>query len=181
MGKAKGKALNDRQRAFVEHYLVCWNASEAARRAGYSKKTAREIGRENLTKPDIRAEIERRFAELGMGSDEVLARLASHARGSLQPFLQTQGENVLVDLTSDDAQAHLHLIKKIKTKKRSYTRDDEPVTETETEIEIHDPQTALVHLGRHWGLFIDKSISGEEVYREHMEKWANAITHSKVA
>ena len=40
--------LNARQQRFVEEYLVDLNATQAAIRAGYSKKTAREIGCENL-------------------------------------------------------------------------------------------------------------------------------------
>ena len=44
--------LTDKQRAFVSQYLICWNASEAARRAGYSVKSAYSIGSENLTKPN---------------------------------------------------------------------------------------------------------------------------------
>lgn len=161
--KAK-KELNDRQRAFVEHYLTTWNASESARRAGHSAKTAAAIGWENLRKPEIRNEIEKRLSEFHMGADEVLARLASMARGSLYPFTDSGGN---VTLDTDTALANFHLLKKVKVKTRSYGRDD-PVLEKETEIEIHDPQAALVQLGRHHNLFIEKQAvehSGETVLR----------------
>lgn len=46
-------ALTDKQRRFVDEYLVDLNATQAAIRAGYSQKTARQIGDENLSKPDI--------------------------------------------------------------------------------------------------------------------------------
>ncbi len=46
--------LNERQKAFCEHYAACLNATEAAKRAGYNKKTAYSIGSENLTKPEIK-------------------------------------------------------------------------------------------------------------------------------
>lgn len=45
--------LNARQQRFVDEYLIDLNATQAAIRAGYSAKTARQIGQENLTKPDI--------------------------------------------------------------------------------------------------------------------------------
>lgn len=51
-------ALTAKQRAFVEFYTG--NATEAAIKAGYSKDTARSIGQENLTKPDIIAAIKER-------------------------------------------------------------------------------------------------------------------------
>lgn len=50
--------LTPKQQRFVEEYLVDLNATQAAIRAGYSEKTAKVIGHENLTKPDIAAAIE---------------------------------------------------------------------------------------------------------------------------
>ena len=47
-----GKWMNDRQKRFVEEYLVDFNATQAAIRAGYSPKTAYSIGNENLKKPE---------------------------------------------------------------------------------------------------------------------------------
>lgn len=49
--------LTPRQRLFVDEYVLCNNASEAARRAGYSEKTAGAIATENLQKPAIRQAI----------------------------------------------------------------------------------------------------------------------------
>lgn len=46
-------ALTPKQARFVEEYLIDLNATQAAIRAGYSARTARKIGQENLTKPDI--------------------------------------------------------------------------------------------------------------------------------
>jgi phage terminase small subunit len=50
--------LTAKQERFVEEYLIDFNAAAAAVRAGYSKKTARFIGAENLTKPNIQAAIQ---------------------------------------------------------------------------------------------------------------------------
>ena len=75
------RALSARQEKFVEHYAICSNATEAARLAGYSAKTARVIGSENLLKPAIREAIEARqrvFAqELRITKGDVLAGLLS--------------------------------------------------------------------------------------------------------
>lgn len=61
---AKGK-LTPKQERFVAEYLIDLNATQAAIRAGYSAKTAAAIGHENLTKPEIAAEVEKRQAKLG--------------------------------------------------------------------------------------------------------------------
>jgi len=45
--------MNDKQRKFAEHYAICSNAAEAARKAGYSERTARSQGQRLLTNVDI--------------------------------------------------------------------------------------------------------------------------------
>jgi phage terminase small subunit len=51
------KELTQKQKLFCEYYIEEWNASESARRAGYSLKTAGSMGSENLKKPEINAYI----------------------------------------------------------------------------------------------------------------------------
>ncbi len=53
-----------------------------------------------------------------MAADDVLMRLAEYARGTIKPLLREQDGELWPDLTSDEAQANLHLLKKIKPKKR---------------------------------------------------------------
>ncbi|WP_255551747.1 terminase small subunit [Erythrobacter crassostreae] len=55
---SKDADMTPKQEAFVREYLVDLNATQAAIRAGYSKRTAHVIGHENLTKPEIAAAIE---------------------------------------------------------------------------------------------------------------------------
>lgn len=72
--------MNARQTKFVQEYLIDLNATQAAIRAGYSKKAARAIGSENLTKPDIATAIDaalfRRAQEMGLSAERVLGRLS---------------------------------------------------------------------------------------------------------
>lgn len=56
--------LTPRQQRFVDEYVLCGNASEAARRAGYSEKTAGAIATENLQKPVILEAIQAARARL---------------------------------------------------------------------------------------------------------------------
>lgn len=79
-------ALRTKQKRFCEEYLKDFNAAQAAIRSGYSKKTAREIGRENLTKPDIKAFIDSRLKELSLSADETSKMLSDIARGSLNDY-----------------------------------------------------------------------------------------------
>ena len=77
--------LTPRQRAFADYYIETGNATEAARQAGYSVKTARVIGRQNLTKVAISEYISERMQakdkERIASQDEVLEFLSRVVRG----------------------------------------------------------------------------------------------------
>ncbi|HEQ3123199.1 TPA: terminase small subunit, partial [Streptococcus pyogenes] len=77
-----------KQKRFADEYIISANATAAAIKAGYSKKTARSIGQENLTKPDIKAYIDERLEKLESEKiatqEEVLQYLTSIMRGDQQ-------------------------------------------------------------------------------------------------
>jgi phage terminase small subunit len=54
----ENEELTEKQKIFCQEYILDWNGSRAARVAGYSEKTAKEIASENLTKPNIKSYIE---------------------------------------------------------------------------------------------------------------------------
>ena len=91
--------MTAKQQRFCDEYLVDLNATQAAIRAGYSEKNARNIASENLAKPNIKAYIDRRMAEkesaLIADQDEVLKYLTAVMRG------QTQSEVVVVENIGD--------------------------------------------------------------------------------
>ena len=76
-------ALTEKQKRFVEEYLVDLNATQAAIRAGYKEKTARSIGAENLTKPDIQKAISKAIDERSkrteVTQDKVIEEIAKNA------------------------------------------------------------------------------------------------------
>lgn len=91
--------MTDKQKIFCDEYLIDLNATQAAIRAGYSKRTANRIGTENLSKPVIKEYIDARMAEkqskLIADQDEVLKYLTSVLRG------ETQSEVVVVESIGD--------------------------------------------------------------------------------
>ena len=90
--------LTPRQAKFVDHYALCGNSAEAARLAGYSAKTARVIGPENLLKPAVKQALEARQqafrAELGVTKQEVVSGILSAiqmGREQRNPAVMIQG------------------------------------------------------------------------------------------
>ena len=93
------KKLTAKQQRFCDEYLIDLNATQAAIRAGYSKKTAYRTGADNLKKLQIKSYIDARMAEkeseLIANQDEVLKYLTSVMRG------QSKASVVVVESTGD--------------------------------------------------------------------------------
>ena len=165
--------LNNKQRAFVEHYLTCWNATEAARRAGYSVKTANEQGSRLLANVSVQGAITERLKDLQAGADEVLTRLTSHSRGNMDDFLSPMG---LIDLVKAREAGVMALIKKVKQRTTTVSKSDgEDFESHEIELELYDAQAATVHLGRRHKLFVDRTEhtgkDGSAIKVEYVNDW----------
>lgn len=80
--------MTPKQVKFCEYYIQSGNATDAARKAGYSEKTANRIASENLSKPDIAKYISERMGgqekELVADADEVLRFYSSVMRGEVK-------------------------------------------------------------------------------------------------
>lgn len=80
--------LTEKQKRFADYFIETANATEAAIKAGYSKKTARVIGQENLLKPAIKNYIDKKLEEMSSkriaSANEVMELLTSAARGELE-------------------------------------------------------------------------------------------------
>lgn len=131
--------LNDKQKRFVAEYLIDLNATQAAIRAGYSVKTARQVGAENLSKPYIADAIAegagKRIAKAEITAQDVLDGLyreatregegASHgarvsAWGLLGKYHKLFTDRIEADVSGDitvtDAKSKLqHLVSRLAT------------------------------------------------------------------
>jgi phage terminase small subunit len=153
--ETKPKPLTRKQRVFVAEYLKVWNASEAARRAGYSEKTAYSIGWENLRKPEIQAEIDRRLEDIHMGANEALAILAEQARGDIGEFFDISSVGFSLDLKEAQEKGITRLIKEIEQKVITINGKQEDKEIITTKVKLHDPQAAIEKILRVQGKFKD--------------------------
>jgi len=88
----KADELTPKQEMFCKEYLIDLNATQAAIRAGYSKKTAAEIGRQNLTKLEIQERVQRlleeRSGRVQLSADEVLWELKNILQADLANYIE---------------------------------------------------------------------------------------------
>lgn len=145
------KKLTKKQQLFVDEYLIDLNATQAAIRAGYSVESARDIGCENLTKPNIQQAIAKEMAErskrTGVNQDRVVLELAKIAFVKMTDIVDDEGR-IKSDATDDD----LACIESVKFKE-SYS---DTGSMTEREVKIASKMKALELLGKHLGMWNDK-------------------------
>lgn len=157
-----GEKLTGKQQVFIDSYLSNgFNATEAARHAGYKGNdvTLASIGYQNLRKLQIASEISGRMNEHCASANEVLDVLTTQMRGSLVTVIRATGDKELADkLEETGADKLLKKLEIIKTVKR--TKEEEEIEETRYKFEIHDPQSAAVHIGKHHKLFTDRQEIG---------------------
>jgi len=144
-------ALSDKQRRFVEEYMVDLNATQAAIRAGYSLNTAHSIGSENLTKPEIQKAIQEKQKELSeatnISAKRILEEYAKIAFSDVRELFTP--DNNLYDIRQlDDSTAGAISSVEID----ALNVQGMQVGETK-KVKMYNKLTALEALGKHLGIF----------------------------
>ena len=144
--------MTDKQKRFINEYMIDLNATAAAKRAGYSEKTAYSIGQRLLKNVEIKAAIQqiqnKMQNRLEITQERVLEELAAIAFAKGTDFAQVDecGEVDLVP-TSDLSEEKKKAIASIK--QGPYGR---------AEIKLHDKLRALEMLGRYLGVFDNRPV-----------------------
>lgn len=158
-------ALTNKQRRFVEEYLVDLNATQAAIRAGYSSKTAASIGEENLRKPDIAKAVQEAQVERSkrteITQDMVLRELAKIGFSDIRKIVRWgKTELRVADVEEDGATEVHHGLALVSV---DDIDDDTAAAIAEIsegreglKVKLHDKKGALVDIGRHLGMFKDR-------------------------
>ncbi|MGJ3708892.1 terminase small subunit, partial [Limosilactobacillus fermentum] len=122
--------LTLKQKKFADEYLISGNATDAAIKAGYAKRSARSIGQENLTKPDVKNYIAERRKEIEshkiMDAKEAMQLLTSIARGETkETVIVSTGTDVFEKKKEADLKTRISAIKEIL--KRYPDKNDEEI------------------------------------------------------
>jgi phage terminase small subunit len=169
LGKKQGSELTEQQAAFVRFYLISLNASEAAKKAGYSAESAGSLGWQLLQKPTIKLAIkkatEKRAKRLEITADNVLRELARIGFADIRKVAAFDPELGLLvkasDEIDDDDAATISEITESKSVIKG-KRGDSDVINTTLKVKQHDKLRALDLLGKHLGLFKDGNQAPED-------------------
>lgn len=141
--------ITPKQRVFVAEYMKDMNATRAAIRAGYSRRSAHNQGQRMIKNDEVAAEIERLMAErierTGIEADRVLEELGRLAFSDLREHVEWGPNRVVLKesegLTDEAAAAVAEVAKTVSENGASY------------KIKLHDKLGALRDLAKHLGLF----------------------------
>ena len=150
--------LKGRRERFAIEYLKDFCATQAAIRAGYSSKTAKQIGSRLLTFIDVKQRVEdlkhEHYMALHMSTNELLAQVARIARFDPRKLVDANGNPLPVQELDDDTAMALVAVDLVDTSaaRRNSERKGATVTQTR-KFRAADKGKALEMLGRHAGLF----------------------------
>lgn len=151
--------LEPKQERFCQEYIADQNGTQAAIRAGYSKRSARSIAAENLTKPDILKRIEELQEDLrkkaGLTAEAVVQELRDLCEWNIQDFLND--DNSIVDLKTLPRRITKPVVG-IKAKTETRTTGETVIVERTVELKFADKRASLVDLGRHLGIFKEDNL-----------------------
>ena len=138
-------ALTEKQKRFCDEYLVDLNATQAAIRAGYSKKTAKQIAQQNLTKLDIQEYIKKRMAE----KEDALIAKQDEVLQTLTRVLRRQEMDTVVVTCKERSSGYDENGKKVIVEK-------EAPRVVQIPTRVNDLNKAAELLGRRYGLYTEK-------------------------
>jgi phage terminase small subunit len=150
--------LNPKQQRFVAEYLVDLNATQAAIRAGYSKRTARQQASDLLSKPDIaqalREAIDAQQTRLEVKADDVLRELIRIGLADLGQAYNEKGNLRPIHDIPEDTRRALAGVKVFE--EFEGTGADRVKVGEVREVKFWDKPRALELLGKHLGIFTEK-------------------------
>lgn len=146
------KDLSVRQQMFVREYLIDLNATQAAIRAGYSKKTAGSQGERLLNRSDIKAIVQKKMDEratrVDITADRVLEEIAKLAFSNINDFVDWSDGAVSIRASAGIDNKKLGAISEVS---ESATQNGSNI-----KVKMHDKVRALELAGKHLKLFTDK-------------------------
>lgn len=152
---ARTDRLTPKQAAFVAEYIIDWNGSKAAVRAGYSEKTSRQIAEEMLSKPHIMAAIQEqvkaRESRTLVTQDRVLLEIARLAFNDPRRAFDENGDLLPIKQWPDDVAAAISSIEI-----DAICDGDGMVIGHTKKVKFWDKGKQLELAGRHLQMFTDK-------------------------
>lgn len=162
---------------FVEKYIQMQMNGTKAYKAVYGEGLDDDVAGANaarlLGNARVKEYLEERFQQEVMSSDEVLHRIAQHARADIGDFMDIESMSFDIDLAKAKKNNLTHLIKKVRVTTKIDAKNEE---ETHVlDLELVDTQAALRDLGKAFRLFVDVSENTTNLNIQGVDKMLDAV------
>lgn len=158
------ESLTEKQELFCNEYIIDFNATRAAKAAGYSEDTAKVIGWENLTKPYLQAriaELRKELADkLNLNKERVLQEYSKIAFFDIRKIYTDDGSLKAVSDIDDDSAAAIAGIEVYEEKINSKDEDSESIGSTK-KIKVADKRAALDSICKVLGYNAPSELTGK--------------------
>ena len=155
--------LSPKAELFAAEYIIDLNATQAAIRAGYSEKTAYSQGQRLLKNVEVQRLVQElmnaRAERTEITADKVLKELALIGFSNMKRYAKWSGEGAYFydsDELTDDESAAIAEVTSKKTTRLGKKDEDDDIETVEIKLKLHDKKGALVDIGRHLGMFIER-------------------------
>ena len=177
--KTKRERLTQKQETFCVKYFELGNATEAAKLAGYSHKTAYSIGNENLKKPEVQARIQELRQKVEdaaiMNVSERQRKLSEIARARLTDFMELGQDGSWVDIGPEVPMSGA--IQEIRSRTEYDDKGAKPTVYTS--VKLHNPLQAIDLLNKMDKLYSEGApinIDNREIKITVVDKEAKELT-----
>ena len=157
--------LTPKQARFVAEYLKDLNGTQAAIRAGYSKRTASSIATEYLRKPALAAEIARKRAKMAekleITAERIAAELALIGFANMQDYMRAGPDGDPYLDFSKLTRAQAAALAEVTVEDFKDGRGEDARDVRRVKFKLADKRAALVDLGKHLGMFVERHEVGE--------------------
>jgi len=162
-----GKALSAKRERFCQEYVIDLSAAQAARRAGYSARTSPQSAYQLLQAPEVAARISFLQAQIAtklqVSAETVIGELAKIGFANMEDYVRvTESGDTVVDLSSLDRDKWA-AVQEITVDEYTDGRGEDARPVKRVKFKLADKRSALVDLGRHLGLFVDRIDIGEDL------------------
>lgn len=153
-------ALTPKQQRFVEEYVVDFNGAEAARRAGYSKRSAKEIASQLLARPEIAAAVKAAAQKVShatqLTAEEWWRELGGIVRLDAGDVFDFSGDTITLKPANQIPAHARRAISSIRIRRKTRVEDEQEVLDEDIDVQFHSKLGGTGQAGKALGILTEK-------------------------
>lgn len=161
------KGLNEKQQRFCNEYLIDFNATQAAIRAGYSQQSAYSQAHDLLKKPEIQTYLQSKKEKIAdtleITQQRTMREIARLAFSDIRKLFAIDGSLKPITELDDDSAAMLSSLEILEEKVSDVDAEEQITAGTVKKVKLWDKTKALEMLAKHFKIYSDAPVSNNTI------------------